>query len=111
PERGREVARPLYHPYGIIARHCSIVVPRCRGLDCLLNVDQAEAAVFPRMPADANQYGQAQVKKLSIDAIDGRCPTKVIGSHLRLRYRGSWGAGRGFSTGPVKAFIPLPNLN
>jgi hypothetical protein len=51
------------------------------------------------------------VKKLSIDAIDGRCPTKVIGSHLRLRYRGSRGAGRGFSTGPVKAFIPLPNLN
>src|SRR6202047_1547502 len=63
PERGREVARPLCPPYGIIAWHCSIVVPRCRGLDCLLNVDQAEAAVFPRMPADATQYGHAHPPK------------------------------------------------
>src|SRR5207248_11145205 len=59
-ERGREVAGSLCHPYGIVARHCSIGMPRGRGLGCLLDVDQAEATVFPRMPADADQYGQAQ---------------------------------------------------
>src|SRR6202047_638603 len=63
PKGGRERARSLCPPSGIVARHCRIGMPRCPGLDCILNVDQAEAAVFPRMPTDTDQYGQAHPPK------------------------------------------------